>query len=68
MLSGSRQHSRRGRKESRIARLKEHIEALPEPESIKIGIPGIDELLEEGIPKDTNILVAGGTGTGKTTS
>ena len=33
---------------------------------IKTGIPGFDELLEDGIPKGSSILVAGGAGTGKT--
>jgi KaiC/GvpD/RAD55 family RecA-like ATPase len=35
-------------------------------ERTKTGIPGLDELLNGGIPKGSNILVAGGTGTGKT--
>lgn len=30
------------------------------------GIPGFDALLDQGIPKGTSVLVAGGTGTGKT--
>jgi len=42
------------------------IAALPKPEWIKIRVPGFDELLEKGIRKGTNILVAGGPGTGKT--
>ena len=33
---------------------------------IMTGIPGFDELLEEGIPEGANLLVAGGTGSGKT--
>jgi KaiC/GvpD/RAD55 family RecA-like ATPase len=33
---------------------------------IRTGIPGFDELVEHGIPKGSNILVAGGAGTGKT--
>ncbi len=65
-LSRSGRHSRRRGKESRIATLKERAEALPKPEWIKIGVPGFDELLEKGIPKGTNILIAGGPGTGKT--
>ncbi len=35
-------------------------------EKIKTGIPGLDEILEGGVPKGTNVLVVGGTGTGKT--
>lgn len=34
---------------------------------IKTGIPGLDELLEGGIPKGRCVLVAGGPGSGKTT-
>jgi len=56
----------RQRKESRTAAIKERIEALPEPEWIKTGIPGFDELFEKGIPKGTNTLITGGPGTGKT--
>ena len=56
----------RQRKESRAAALKERIEAPPEPEWIKTGIPGFDELFEMGIPKGTNTLITGGPGTGKT--
>jgi len=33
---------------------------------VNTGIPGFDQLLEEGIPKNSSLLVAGGTGTGKT--
>lgn len=50
----------------RTAALKERVVGMPKPEYIKIGVPGFDELLEKGIPKGTNILVAGGPGTGKT--
>ena len=35
-------------------------------ERVKTGIPGLDELLSGGIPKGSNVLVAGGPGTGKT--
>jgi KaiC/GvpD/RAD55 family RecA-like ATPase len=35
-------------------------------ERTKTGIPGLDELLNGGIPKGSNVLVAGGAGTGKT--
>ncbi len=31
------------------------------------GIPGFDDLIEGGFPENTTVLVAGGTGTGKTT-
>jgi KaiC/GvpD/RAD55 family RecA-like ATPase len=33
---------------------------------IKTGIPGLDELFEHGIPKSSSVLIAGGTGSGKT--
>ena len=33
---------------------------------VKTGIPGFDELFERGIPRGSAILVAGGTGSGKT--
>ena len=35
-------------------------------EFIRTGIPGFDELFEDGIPKGTSTLVAGGAGSGKT--
>ena len=35
-------------------------------EFVKTGISGFDALLDQGIPKGTSVLVAGGTGTGKT--
>lgn len=35
-------------------------------EKTKTGIPGLDELLNGGIPKGSNVLVSGGAGTGKT--
>lgn len=35
-------------------------------ERTKTGIPGVDELLNGGIPKGSNVLLAGGPGTGKT--
>ena len=35
-------------------------------ERTKTGVPGLDELLNGGIPKGSNVLVAGGAGTGKT--
>ncbi|AIF69543.1 ATPase [Palaeococcus pacificus DY20341] len=34
---------------------------------IKSGIPGFDDLIQGGFPENTTVLVAGGTGTGKTT-
>jgi len=33
---------------------------------LKLGIPGFDDLLQQGVPKGVNILVAGGPGSGKT--
>jgi KaiC/GvpD/RAD55 family RecA-like ATPase len=35
-------------------------------ERAKTGVPGLDELLGGGIPKGSNVLIAGGAGTGKT--
>jgi len=35
-------------------------------ERVKTGIPGLDELINGGFPKGSNILLAGGAGTGKT--
>lgn len=35
-------------------------------DSIKIGIPGFDDLVEKGIPRGYSILLSGGCGTGKT--
>jgi len=37
-----------------------------EPEWIKLGIPGFNDLIERGIPRGANVLVSGGPGTGKT--
>ena len=34
---------------------------------VKIGIPGVDDLIVNGIPKGSSVLVAGGPGSGKTT-
>ncbi len=34
--------------------------------SLKTGVPGFDELIENGIPKGAAVLVAGGAGSGKT--
>jgi KaiC/GvpD/RAD55 family RecA-like ATPase len=45
---------------------RKRVEKLGSVEWVKIGIPGFNDLLEEGIPKGTNILIAGGPGTGKT--
>lgn len=35
-------------------------------ERVKTGIPGFDELIEGGFPKNFNVLITGGPGTGKT--
>ena len=37
-----------------------------EKEYIKTGIPGFDKLFTHGIPKGSTVIVAGGTGSGKT--
>ncbi len=33
---------------------------------LKTGVPGFDELIQDGIPKGASVLVAGGAGSGKT--
>ena len=40
---------------------------MPEPDLVKTGIKGLDEVLFGGIPRSNVILVAGTAGTGKTT-
>ena len=35
-------------------------------EYIKTGVPGLDDLFDQGIPKGSSVIVAGGTGSGKT--
>ncbi|MCX6801189.1 MAG: AAA family ATPase [Candidatus Diapherotrites archaeon] len=35
-------------------------------ERVKTGISGLDQLIQGGIPKGSNVLISGGTGTGKT--
>src|SRR5437660_8144679 len=40
---------------------------MPEPDLVKTGIKGLDEVLVGGIPRGNIILVAGTAGTGKTT-
>lgn len=48
------------------------VEALKEKKGkvskkfIKVGVPGFDDLFQEGIPKGSAVLIAGGTGSGKT--
>ncbi|HJX05084.1 MAG TPA: ATPase domain-containing protein [Candidatus Nanoarchaeia archaeon] len=42
-------------------------EEIPPVERIKIGIHGFDELITEGIPLGSSVLISGGPGTGKTT-
>jgi KaiC/GvpD/RAD55 family RecA-like ATPase len=44
----------------------EHKSYRKSDEFIKTEIPGFDELFEQGIPKGSNVLVAGGAGSGKT--
>ena len=43
-----------------------HLGPKPTKGYIKTGVPGFDEMLEDGIPKGSAILIAGGAGTGKT--
>ena len=40
---------------------------MPEPDLVKTGIKGLDEILYGGIPRGNIILAAGSAGTGKTT-
>jgi circadian clock protein KaiC len=40
---------------------------MPEPDLVKTGIKGLDEILFGGIPRGNIILAAGSAGTGKTT-
>jgi circadian clock protein KaiC len=40
---------------------------MPEPDLVKTGIAGLDEILNGGIPRGNVILVEGAIGTGKTT-
>ncbi|MBN1793049.1 AAA family ATPase [Candidatus Woesearchaeota archaeon] len=40
---------------------------VPEPEWIKLYVPGFDEMIPSGIPKGSAVLLSGGPGTGKTT-
>jgi len=35
-------------------------------EFVKTGVPGFDKLFKQGIPKGSTVLIAGGTGSGKT--
>jgi len=53
------------KKESGQSRAKD-AEKRKEPEFIKTGIAGLDSLFEEGIPRGTSVLIAGGAGSGKT--
>jgi KaiC/GvpD/RAD55 family RecA-like ATPase len=45
---------------------KESKEKKEKKDYILTGVPGFDDLLEDGIPKGSSILVAGGAGSGKT--
>ena len=49
-----------------IIQTKEKNKPALKGEYIDTGIPGFDALLDQGIPQGTSVLVAGGTGTGKT--
>lgn len=40
---------------------------MPSIERIKLGVPGVDELITGGVPKGSSVLISGGPGTGKTT-
>lgn len=43
------------------------VEVEEEVEKISTGVPGMDELLEGGIPRNNLVLLPGGAGTGKST-
>ncbi len=56
-----------------ISKQRKNLEKIPElkakepsKEYIFTGIKGFDQLLEEGIPKGSSVIVAGGAGSGKT--
>jgi len=49
-----------------IIQTKEKKKPVLKGEYINTGIAGFDALLDQGIPQGTSVLVAGGTGTGKT--
>jgi circadian clock protein KaiC len=40
---------------------------IPDVQWVKVGVPGFDALITNGIPKGSAVLVSGGPGTGKTT-
>jgi KaiC/GvpD/RAD55 family RecA-like ATPase len=46
---------------------KPKVDVLEDPNFIKTGVPGFDDLMEKGMPKGSSILVCGGPGSGKTT-
>ena len=39
---------------------------MPEPERTKTGVPGLDEILDGGIPRENLVVVSGDPGSGKT--
>jgi len=52
---------------SQIVESAKHPREEVEPKDfIKTGVPGLDELLAQGIPRGSSVLVAGGAGSGKT--
>ena len=46
--------------------MKDYVSEQKEKEYIETGVPGFDKLFTHGIPKGSTVLVAGGTGSGKT--
>jgi len=56
---------RKGKKD-RTARVGKGRKITKNIERIKTGVPGFDELIAGGLEKNSIILIAGGTGTGKT--
>ena len=49
-----------------ISQTQEKKKTFLKGEYVVTGIPGFDALLDQGIPQGTSVLIAGGTGTGKT--
>lgn len=49
-----------------VIKEEKHFGKVRVDEFIKTGIPGFDELFENGIPRGNSVLVAGGAGSGKT--
>jgi len=62
----SQKHILEQRQNADQAKLKTAGKAKKIKKYVKTGIPGFDELFDEGIPSGNSVLVAGGAGSGKT--